>query len=319
MKRLCKLLTITLLALFLIGCKDNITEENKLYTVKYEENGKTYINFGRYPQTVVTDTNLIKELDKITITNEFGYIEYNGNEYKKQVADRWNSDSIFQNGNEVVDGATYYFKVEPIKWRVLETTNGSYKLLSEYLLDTQQFYTSTSNRTLNGQTIYANNYEYSTIRAWLNGYNGTSYGVEDYTNKGFIDIAFTEEEKAIIKTTLVDNSLESTGDKENQYVCNNTNDKIYLLSCKEATNTIYGFDSYKYANDSAREAKPTDYAAARFCDMYRGNGLWWLRSPLYYDSYYARRVNNGGYIFSYDSVDSICNGVRAALEINLTI
>ena len=39
MKRLCKLLTITLLALFLIGCKDNTTEENKLYTVKFEENG----------------------------------------------------------------------------------------------------------------------------------------------------------------------------------------------------------------------------------------------------------------------------------------
>ena len=39
MKRLCKLLTITLLAFFLIGCKDNTTEENKLYTVKFEENG----------------------------------------------------------------------------------------------------------------------------------------------------------------------------------------------------------------------------------------------------------------------------------------
>ena len=273
-----------------------------------------YINFGRYPQTVVTDTNLIKELDKITITNEFGYIEYNGNEYKKQVADRWNSNSIFQNGNEVVDGATYYFKVEPIKWRVLETSNGSYKLLSEYILDVQKFYTSISKRTLNGQKIYENNYEYSTIRAWLNGYNGTSYGVEDYTNKGFIDIAFTEEEQAIIKTTLVDNSASSTGDSRNEYVCDNTYDKIYLLSYKEATNTTYGFIS-----DSSREAQPTDYAAARYCYMNsNGNGEWWLRSPYYYDSFYASRVTSNGLIYGY-LVNFNFHGVRAALEINLTI
>ena len=306
--------------------KCTICGKNPENGVPYKENGKTYINFGRYPQTVVTDTNLIKELDKITITNEFGYIEYNGNEYKKQVADPYTSNSIFQNGEYVVEGKTYYFKVEPIKWRVLETTNGSYKLLSEYLLDTQYFFGLWDDRTLNGQTIYANNYEYSNIRAWLNGYNGTSYGLKDYingytsygakdyTNKGFIDIAFTKEEQAIIKTTLVDNSVSSTGDKENQYVCDNTNDKIYLLSYKEATNTTYGFIS-----DSSREAQPTDYAAARYCIMYsNGNGRWWLRSPSNYYSDGARYVNNNGGL-SGDYVYKKYHGVRAALEINLTI
>ena len=39
MKRLCKLLTITLLALFLVSCGNDVLEENKLYTVKFEENG----------------------------------------------------------------------------------------------------------------------------------------------------------------------------------------------------------------------------------------------------------------------------------------
>ena len=293
-------------------------EQSQVSLKPYEENGKTYINFGRYPQTVVTDTNLIKELDKITITNKYGYIEYNGNEYKKQVADRYDSDSIFQNGNKVVDGATYYFKVEPIKWRVLETTSGGYKLLSEYILDTQQFYTSVDDRTINGQTIFENNYEYSNIRAWLNGYNGTSYNVENYTNKGFIDIAFTEEEQALIKTTLVDNSVSSTGHSTNKYACNNTNDKIYLLSYKEAINTTYGFSNSRYA-DSSREAQPTDYAAARYCYMYRGNGLWWLRSPYSHYSDNARRVSYDGYISDFDSVNDYDYGVRAALEINLTI
>ena len=314
------LFLIILVAIFtMTSCGDEDNDSTQINIQIYTENGRPYLNFGRYPQTVVTDTNLIKELDKITITNEFGYIEYNGNEYKKQVADRYDSNSIFQNGNEVVDGKTYYFKVEPIKWRVLETSNGSYKLLSEYLLDTQQFYTLKNDRTINGTTIYPNNYEYSTIRAWLNGYNGTSYNVEDYTNKGFIDIAFTEEEQAIIKTTLVDNSVSSTGYSENQYACDNTYDKIYLLSYKEATNTTYGFSSSDYS-DSSREAKQTDYAVARYCWMWsNGKGVWWLRSPVYYDSseysYYARNVFYSGFL--YDFVDHSFNGVRAALEIDV--
>ena len=39
MKRLCKLLTIALLTLFLVSCGNDTLEENKLYTVKFEENG----------------------------------------------------------------------------------------------------------------------------------------------------------------------------------------------------------------------------------------------------------------------------------------
>ena len=301
-------------------------EQSQVSLVPYEENGKTYINFGRYPQTVVTDTNLINELDKIITTNSLGYIEYNGEEYKKLVAEPYRLEkSIFKNGDKVEADKTYYFLVEPIKWRVLETVNGGYKLLSEFTLDSQNFYTyGFGTRTINSQTIYPNNYEYSNIRAWLNGYNGISYNVEDYTNKGFIDIAFTEEEQARIKTTLVDNSSESTGDKENQYVCNNTNDKIYLLSYQEATNTSYGFDSDRKIYDSERLVQPTDYALARGCCMltstyYYGYGYWYLRSPNFGRNNSARIVCWYGYIDSCDFVTSKSPGVRAALEINLTI
>ena len=50
------------------------------------------------------------------------------------------------------------------------------------------------------------------------------------TDKGFINMVFTDEEKALIKTTLVDNSAATTDNFVNKYVCNNTNDKVYLLS-----------------------------------------------------------------------------------------
>lgn len=319
------LFLMILIAIFtMASCGDEDNDSTQISIQIYTENGRSYLDFGRYPQTVVSDENLIKELEKITETNSLGYIEYNGEEYKKLVAEPYMLEkSIFKNGDKVEADKTYYFLVEPIKWRVLETLNGGYKLLSEFTLDSQNFYTyGYGTRTINNQTIYPNNYEYSNIRAWLNGYNGTSYNVEDYTNKGFIDIAFTEEEKAIIKTTLVDNSLESTVDKENQYVCNNTNDKIYLLSYQEATNTSYGFDSDRKIYDSARLVQPTDYALARGCCMltstyYYGYGYWYLRSPNFGRNNSARIVCWYGYIDSCDFVTSKAHGVRAALEIDV--
>ncbi len=256
------------------------------------------LTLGKYPQTLVSNSSLINALNNISKTNSLGYIEYNGEEYKKE-------------------GSNYY-KVEPIKWKVLESNNGTYKLLSDMLLDCQEFYKKwDENRTINGKTIYPNNYEYSHVRAWLNGYDGSSYSVNNYTNKGFIDIAFTAEERKLINTTLVDNSLSSTCDSKNSYICNNTNDKIYLISHKEATNTSYGFTN-STSTTTTREAKATDYAKAKGCyvNKYNGNSSWWLRSPTSYYSSYARSVNNSGSIGSYYVNDSRY-GVRAALEITI--
>jgi hypothetical protein len=45
-------------------------------------------------------------------------------------------------------------------------------------------------------------------------------------------------QKEIIRITNVDNSLDSTGYTYNPFVCENTNDKVYLLSYKEANNLL---------------------------------------------------------------------------------
>ena len=283
----------------------------------YIENGNVYIDFGRYPQTVVSDEKLIKALDKITKTNSFGYIEYNGEEYKKLLLNK-DYYSRFQNGERPKKGNVYYFKVEPIKWRVLESEKGGYKLLSEYLLDSKQYHVSWSDRVVYGKTIHANNYNYSTIRAWLNGYNGTSYEVEDFTNKGFIDIAFTEEEKARIATTLVDNGPQSTGEPGNQYTCISTNDKVYLLSYEDVLNPSYGFNSKSNKIDAERQAIVTDYAVANFCSSgifkeNRGMGDWLLRSPSIEDPEYVKYVDSIGTVIYdiYTYIDSY--GIRPAL------
>ena len=151
----------------------------------------TYVYYGTYPQTVVDDSSLISSLNSLTSTNANGYYEFEGEEYAKVVAHPYATGHKFINGS-TISGQTYYFKVEPIKWRVLEEADGTYTLLSEYIIDGQAFYTSFNNRTIGDQTIYANNYEHSTIREWL--------------NNAFYNKAFSTPEKVSILTTLVDNS-----------------------------------------------------------------------------------------------------------------
>ena len=282
----------------------------------YDENGKTYVNLGRYPQTVVTDSTLISNLNNISKINELGYIEYNGEEYKKVTASPYSSDYTFLNGNSVVNGGTYYFKVEPIKWRVIYNTDGTYKLLSEYILDNTFYFHSNLKRSINGKNIYSNNYEYSNIRAWLNGYNGSGYNVDDYTNKGFIDIAFSNIEKTFINTTIVDNSQLTVPNYVgyDKYLCSDTVDMVYLLSYADFDNSSYDITQ---GNETVGFA--TDYAICKGLKIYTKassfptfSSVWWTRSPLTGEFEMYVIDGDGGRKFS-NPLKSM--GVRPALDI----
>ena len=275
---------------------------------------------------VIKDGRLAKQV----ICSYCGCIyEYNGKEYAKITAKPYQYGSYKDDYGETKyyqysDGVTVYrnvvewFNVEPIKWRIIsENADGSYQLYSEYLLDATSYCDFDYVRKINEVDIYQNNYKYSNIRAWLNGYNGTEYKITDYTNKGFVDVAFKEEEKGAIVTTEVDNSASTTYSSPNEYACENTNDKIYLLSYKDMYNTSYGF-----TDDESRYAQVTDYVKAKgvywsTSTQYLDNGYYWLRSP--YDGYssYAVRVEYDGDIYYYDNVSRTNGGVRAACNINL--
>ena len=221
-----------------------------------------YICFGEYPQTLKEESVTIIS----TTPDSNGYYLGSDNErYAKVNAKPNSSTHYFNNKQQIVNGTTYYFKVEPIKWKILQVNGTEYKLVTDLIIDNQKFHSSTSTRTIDGKTIYANNYEHSDIRKWLN---------EEFYNK-----AFTKELQAYINTTFVDNSLASTGNASNSYICNDTYDKVYLLSCKDVTNEEYGF-----TNEASRQKQLTDYAKAKGCymatstDCYN-NGYYWLRSP----------------------------------------
>ena len=155
---------------------------------------------------------------------------------------------------------------------------------------------------------FANNYEYSAIRSWL--------------NNEFYDSAFTEQEKGYIITTTVDNSLESTMNLGGQYVCDDTTDNVFLLSLADVNNTDYTFIDTVYIAegggsfddinlwDEKKSFDTTDYSIARgartftqtfidenlktmldpdgehydeicaILDTFVGGGAAWLRSPL---------------------------------------
>ena len=265
----------------------------------------TYVYYGTYPQTVVDDSSLISSLNSLTSTNANGYYEFEGKEYAKVVATPYLSVYKFINGSTIQSGQTYYFKVEPIKWRVLEEADGTYTLLSEYIIDKQVFYTSRDNRTIGGQTIYANNYEHSTIREWL--------------NNAFYNKAFTSIEKGGILTSFVDNSASTTASSTNPYFSNNTMDKVYLLSYQESISSTYGFRT-STGSSSTRTAVTTDYARAVGAFMftstsYYGNGIWLLRSPSNSNSILAHNVNYDGNMFYYYYVNYSNYGARPAIKI----
>jgi uncharacterized repeat protein (TIGR02543 family) len=204
-----------------------VIEEGATYTLYaqwspiYVRSGN-YIWFGEYPQTIKANGVTVG-----TTADSDGYfLGSDGARYAKVVASPNGSNYTFSTGASVTSGTTYYFKVEPIKWRILEESDGTAFILAELILDNHR-YNERYNGTQNG--VYANNYKESEIRAWL--------------NDQFYNTAFNTLQQAIILTTNVDNSLASTGDTSNPYVCASTNDKIFLLSRAETRNTSYGFSS----------------------------------------------------------------------------
>ncbi|MCQ2815333.1 MAG: InlB B-repeat-containing protein [Bacilli bacterium] len=244
------------------------------------EDGKT-IMYGLYPQTNISDNVLISKLNELKTPEENGWYLYDDEYYAKTLAKPNDSSYVFNNGNKIVKDNTYWFKCEPIKWNILSNNDGTYFLLSSVLLDAHKYDGS------------SNNYMNSEIRSWL--------------NSDFYSSAFNLENSHIL-TTLVDNSAETTGHTPNQYACNNTNDKIFLPSYLDYTNSSYKFSNACKTTDWAR-AKGAYYSKS---SSYLYNGSYWTRSPYYSQKNYARSVFSNGNL-DYNNVDYANYGVRPAL------
>ena len=302
----------------------------------------TYVEFGDWPQSVLPSDSTVT-VDE-TVFVEMGvntyYLGSDGNYYAKCSENAYGTGTQYKyhDGTQVGKDrkTTRYFKVEPIKWRVLtDNYSGKKLLLAEEILTANVPYydynSSSNKRTVGSDTnIYPNNYKYSQIRAYLNGldyyYDTSSEETTkktDYTGKGFLQTAFTQSAQALIAETVVDNKKETTGYSESsyatKYACENTTDKIFLLSVSEASNSDYGFDASERTVD-ARIRFNTDYAKANYAYMSSTDGYggyWWLRSPTIDGSYYAKEIYIDGHARGYYiGVGSTYEGVVPALSIS---
>ena len=260
----------------------------------------TYVKFGYWPQSKKADN--ISLGTKITNVNGWDCFAGTDGAYyiKVKAATRADKKYTFDDGTLIETGKEYYFKLEPIQWRVLTNDykipdgQGSYissnkKLLfAEKALVTSCFYKNDTDRGEEPNIIYPNNYKESDIRTYLNN---------DFINK-----AFTPADIAKISETLVDNSWKTTfgsGEenddynyKDHDYDCENTNDKIFLLSAKEVTAEEYGFKPCSEL-DSSRIRKTTDYARAITDVSFEE---FFLRSPRDNSAINVRVVNQEGKI-----------------------
>ncbi len=317
-----------------------------------------HIQYGNYPQSKVTDENtlaLLEGADK----NWISYRYYSGSgewddgnmtpsdymfyadidldgdglrDYRAVRIDEYRQydtgytaggSKTYQDENGYTTENIYYFKFEPIKWRVLDPDDGL--IMTEKIMDSQAY--NNFLLTTGGadgvdendewffwgnadKTYYANDYYNSSIRQWL--------------NNDFYNTAFTSSQASNIRNDVTLNNDTFSADYP-QYNSQESKDKIFLLSWDESLTTAYGFLSSEesYYNDTGRTAQGTDYAKSqglckndRYMNNPDGNSNWWLRSPSY-ASYYACYVTMKGTSDNGIQVDSTAIGVRPACRLSV--
>ncbi|MBQ9785916.1 MAG: InlB B-repeat-containing protein, partial [Clostridia bacterium] len=274
-----------------------------------------YVAFGSYPQTLYTGSASLTRVSGEAFEGLPVYTDGTDKYvYVSSPNPNFSGYSKYSNGTNISSSTACYFKLEPMVWKVLsKDSNNKLLLVSEREIRANiPFYTSSSDRTVNSATVYANNYEYSTIRAYLNNLNGSSYSVADYSSNGFLNSAFTTEEQELICTTTVYNSASTANNSS--YACANTTDKIFLLSYQDA-NTTY------FSSATERIKYPTDFAGATYAykmgtDGSEIGGYYWLRSPSRQFSELAYFVSSSDTIYD-DLVDTAACGVVPALYLQL--
>ena len=249
------------------------------------------IQYGYYPSTHVKDSSLISILEDLDQVNQYGYKFYNDEYYVKVESDVYNNESYnFNDGDQITNHEEYWFKCEPISWDVISVSEGVYTLISSELLDCHEF----NDTFVIKDGINPNNYKESSVR--------------EYLSNEFYSLAFLYNDTHILDTD-VDNSGSTTDDNENIFACENTTDKVYLISYQEALNL------------ENKTAKTTDYARALGAwnskdNSYLHNGAYWTRSPSSVFNYASWNVNSGGHLSEY-SVDTVSFSIRPCIRISL--
>ncbi len=216
----------------------------------------TYLDCGEIAESMFSSEEEMNEwLDSIT---------------QEGMEENWiipTEENALQARNGYTTGSVYWFKYEPIKWRILEEKDGKAFLMSDtalYSRELNDIFTYNHKKITEDDWYFYCNYAASDLRKWLNG--------------SFYNDAFSDGQKDMIAVTTVSNGKDSYWDEDYaMYWCEDTEDKVFLLSENEVIDDKYGFaaDDPFETKDTARRLQASDYALGNGCySGNNGNELW---------------------------------------------
>lgn len=290
------------------------------------------IEFGSYPQSEVTNADEVAKLEADSenyLWVSYKYYSGTGNstdgemepgdfmlykdfysggemfravtfsEYRPGTGGGIKGDSYSnQRENGYHPNKVYYFKYEPLTWRVLDPDEGY--IMCDNVIDSQSyqnFVIRKDGKLYNSKdfTNYVSDWETCSLRQWL--------------NKTFYNTAFSREEKMLIGTTFLENNS-----PDGTWFGTDTGDKIFILSFDDVINSAYGFDSSISEFDKARKLKGTDYSKCQGVYISLGYPHWWLRTPGNAEAVYL--VSSYGWAAPGQGVYGTGVGVVPALKLN---
>ena len=197
---------------------------------QFVENSDNIVTYGLYPTTHVNDSALINKLETLGSNSSVNdWVYYGGAYYTKEIADNQNI-STFADGTPIEMGTTYWFKCEPIRWKMLSVEdfgNGVYSIvsMSEYIIDAGTFFDYS-------QSVLT--YTQSRVRDWL--------------NFEFLNTAFVFGRDYLDTTEVI------MSNEPSRYDC------VYLPSQGDLNTVRYGFEDANQQDSATRIATATDYA-----------------------------------------------------------
>ena len=245
-----------------------------------------YFYLGSYPQKLVTDETIINALD-ITLDDSpsklsegwssyqkyfssektdyllYKDIEFNSEKYRaiyitknRQSSAQDMTGVSKQAKNGYFTNKIYYFKFEPLRWKILETNENNYLAICDLIIDASELNRTLNDQIINGNRIYSNNFAYST------------YKNEELDGRVYNWI-FNDSEKDLI--------LDSYCDDTTSRLFKNNDDamyrsKLFLASLDEG-------DKYNLRNG----VNYTDYAISQ--GISTSSKVWWSRTADYKNHY----------------------------------
>ncbi len=223
--------------------------------------GYSHVSFGNYPQTEVTDKSITAKIDAAINdpynTKTCADVSIDGVKYRRIHRDIVVSEQNWPKDNKIL---FRYFKWEPVIWRVLnvDTTSGTAMVMADKAIDCYRYQVANSN-------------EEAKV-TW------SECDLRKFLNDTFYNSVFSEGEKNAITTTTVKCNDEKMPDTTLNLGAD-TQDKLFVLSYKQITDSKYGFNADLDYKDPNRVMNATDYCFAKGSSSEK-NAVWqWTRSP----------------------------------------